>query len=58
MLQEDVLISYHRGTTAILDCKDLETASCRCYRDVNNIGGRALAENANHSPSSISESIV
>jgi CRP-like cAMP-binding protein len=36
-LQEKKLISYCRGNIIILDRKGLELASCRCYRDVNNI---------------------
>lgn len=43
-LQEKKLISYRRGNITILDRKGLERASCRCYRDVNNIRDRMLDE--------------
>jgi CRP-like cAMP-binding protein len=42
LLQEKKLISYRRGNIAILDRKGLERASCRCYRDVNNLRDRML----------------
>lgn len=48
-LQEKKLISYRRGNITILDRKGLERASCRCYRDVNNIRERMLSETHNHS---------
>jgi CRP-like cAMP-binding protein len=50
-LQARKFISYHRGNIAILNRKGLERASCRCYRDVNNIRDRMLAEVAGHFPS-------
>jgi len=37
LLQEKKLISYRRGNITILDRKDLERASCRCYGAVNDI---------------------
>lgn len=40
VLREKQLISYNRGNITILDRKGLERASCRCYRDVNNIRDR------------------
>lgn len=51
LLQEKKLISYRRGYITILERKGLERASCRCYRDVNNIRDRMLGEAAGHSPS-------
>lgn len=51
LLQEKKLISYRRGYITILDRKGLERASCRCYRDVNNIRDRMLAEAVDRSPS-------
>ncbi|MHB8742402.1 MAG: Crp/Fnr family transcriptional regulator [Sulfuricaulis sp.] len=42
LLQNKNLISYSRGRITVLDRKGLERASCRCYRDVNNIRKRML----------------
>ncbi|WP_197702578.1 Crp/Fnr family transcriptional regulator [Sulfuricaulis limicola] len=42
LLQEKKLISYRRGSLTVLDRKGLERASCRCYRDVNNLRDRML----------------
>lgn len=51
LLQEKEFISYRRGNITILDRKGLERASCRCYRDVNNIRDHMLDEAVNHFPS-------
>jgi CRP-like cAMP-binding protein len=50
LLQEKGLISYRRGNITVLDRKGLERASCRCYRDVNNIRDRMLRGAEDHSP--------
>ena len=49
-LRKKRLISYRRGNITILDRKGLERASCRCYRDVNNIRDRTLAAATGHFP--------
>jgi hypothetical protein len=51
LLQEKKLISYRRGNISILNRKGLERASCRCYRDVNNICDRMLDNAMDHSTS-------
>ena len=35
VLQKAGLISYHRGMMKIIDCQGLESASCECYRVLN-----------------------
>jgi CRP-like cAMP-binding protein len=49
LLQNKKLISYRRGNITILNRKGLERAACRCYRDVNTIRDRMLAEAVGHS---------
>lgn len=49
-LRKEKLISYNRGNITIIDRKGLERASCRCYRDVNNIRDRMLAAVVDHPP--------
>jgi CRP-like cAMP-binding protein len=44
LLQSKKLISYSRGNITILNRQGLERAACRCYRDVNAIRDRMLAE--------------
>lgn len=51
LLQDRKLISYRRGKIKVLNRKGLERASCRCYRDVNAIRDRMLADVASR-PSS------
>jgi hypothetical protein len=51
LLQEKKLISYCRGNITILNRKGLERASCRCYRDVNNIRDRMFDGAVGHSTS-------
>jgi hypothetical protein len=41
-LQKAGLISYHRGTITVLDCKGLESASCNCDEVVSKELGRLL----------------
>jgi len=36
-LQRAGLITYHRGRVTVLDRKDLESASCECYRAATNL---------------------
>ncbi|MHB8474446.1 MAG: Crp/Fnr family transcriptional regulator [Sulfuricaulis sp.] len=54
LLQEKKLISYRRGNIIIHNRKGLERASCRCYRDVNNIRDRMLDDAADSPPILIS----
>jgi len=49
-LQERGLIDYRRGGIAIIDGAGLEKASCRCYRDGNDMYEQALGPRQGISP--------
>lgn len=45
-LQQQDLISYHRGDVTVLDRSGLEAASCRCYRDDVEIYRRIMGDSS------------
>jgi hypothetical protein len=52
-LQERGLIDYSRGGIAIIDGAGLEKASCRCYRDGNDMYEQALGPHQGISPARV-----